>query len=437
MNDTHKQLHATTEAPNGKPDDKPSNKPAVRKAAKPKPVRWKKWLIIAGIGAAALALAAVMLQPSVIDVQLAQATQGPLSEAVEAQGQTRAKLRYTVAASISGRLLRTSIGVGDRIERGDVLAQIAPPPTDARSLATARAELAAAQARQRQAHAVLAEATSGARLASTEAARRSELFRMGMVSVESRDAYAQTAQAAADRVASAEASLVAAGAEVQSARSRLLGAGTAGGDAGAIMVRAPVSGHVLKVIEESERVVQAGSPLFELSQGEALELVVDVLTQDAVQVQAGQPIDITGWGGPRALVGKVRYVEPGAFTKVSALGVQEQRVNVIGDLDAAPPTLGAGYRIEAAIVTWSGNQVLQIPTGALFRRAGAWQTFAVEEGRARLRRLEVGHRNAEFAEVTAGIQAGESVVVFPSDLVADGVRVRDGSARHSIQGMQF
>lgn len=389
-------------------------------------INWKKWLLIAAAVAVVLAMAAAMLQPKVIDVQLTQAAKGPLSVAVEAQGQTRARLRYTVAAPISGRLLRTQLTVGNRVERGDVLARITPPPTDARSLATARAELAAAQARERQAGAARAEAASAARVAQAEAARRAELFGMGMVSVESRDTYAQAARAASDRVASAQASLVAAQADVQSARSRLLGAGNTGGDAGAIEVRAPVSGQVLKVVEESERVVAAGSPLFEMSQGDALELVVDVLTQDAVQVRAGQPMRITGWGGAGTLAGKVRHVEPGAFTKVSALGVEEQRVNVIGDLEAAPPALGAGYRIEAAIVTWTGEQVLQIPTGALFRRAGAWQAFAVQEGRARLRKLEIGHRNAEFAEVAAGLKEGEQVIVFPSDLIVEGVRVRAG-----------
>lgn len=398
----------------------------ARKAARPRQFSWKKWLLVAGIVAVSAAVAWKAMQPAVIDVQLAPATQGPLSVALEAQGQTRAKLRYTVAAPISGRLLRTRLGAGDRVERGDMLAQIAPPPTDARTLATARAELAAAQARQRQAGAQRTEAASSARTAAGEAARRAELFGMGMISVESRDSYAQAAQAAAARVAGAEASFIAAEAEVQSARSRLLGAGSGTGDAGAIMVRAPVSGIVLKVIEESERVVQAGSPLFELSQGDALELVVDVLTQQAVQVRAGQEIRITGWGGQTTLAGKVRHVEPGAFTKVSALGVEEQRVNVIGDLVQAPPTLGAGYRIEAAIVTWSGERVLQVPTGALFRRDGAWMVFVVEEGRARLRKLEIGHRNAEFAEVTAGIKADEPVIVFPSELIAGGVRVRQG-----------
>ena len=387
-------------------------------------INWKKGLILGGVTVAVIALAALLLQPTVVDVETATAQRGPLSVTVEEQGQTRAKLRYTVAAPISGRLLRTHFIAGDRVERGEVLARIAPPPTDARSLATARAELAAAQARQRQASAARAEAASDYRIAKSEAARRTELSHKGFISAEALDIFLQAAQAAEARLGGAQAALAATAAEVESARSRLLGAGTGAGDAGAITIRAPVSGRVLKVIEESERVVEAGSPLFDLSEGEALELVVDVLTQDATQIQSGDSILITGWGGPTTLTGKVRYVEPNAFTKISALGVEEQRVNVIGDPTDPPPTLGAGYRIEAAIVTWTGMNVLQIPSSALVRRTAAWQAFVIEDGRARLRKLEIGHRNAEFAEVVSGIKPDERVIVFPSDLVVDGARVK-------------
>ena len=209
---------------------------------------------------------------------------------------------------------------------------------------------------------------------------------------------------------------------MQSVRSRLLGAGTGAGE-GSIEIRAPVSGVVLKVYEESERVVTSGNPLFDLSKGNALELLIDVLTQDAVQVKTGDPIRVTGWGGGDTLKGKVRHVEPGAFTKVSTLGVEEQRVNVIGDLEDPPGSLGAGYRIEAAIVTWSSDDVLVVPTGALFRRANAWHVFVVEAGSARLRAIEIGHRNVNLAEVTSGLRVEDKVILFPSGLVTDGASV--------------
>lgn len=399
---------------------------STKPSGQPRRFKWKKWLLSGGALLVAGGLLAVMMQPKTLAVESVVIQRGALSVGVDAQGRTQAKLRYTVGAPISGRLMRTPLREGDRIEEGQVLARIAPPPTDARTAATARAELAAAQARERQAAAARGEADSRLSLANSELKRRTELYAQGFIGAEARETYLQAAQAALSRVDVAQATLAAARADVQSARSRLLGTGTGTGE-GAIEVRAPVGGVVLKVHEESERVIAAGSPLFDLSKGNALELVMDVLTQEAVQVSSGNAIRITGWGGAETLQGKVRQIEPGAFTKVSTLGVEEQRVNVIGDLDAPVDSLGAGYRIEANIVTWSSDDVLTVPTGALFRRAGAWHVFAVEAGRARLRALEVGHRNADMAEVASGLKEGEQVVLFPSGLVADGVTV-DASA---------
>lgn len=394
--------------------------------------KWKKWLLAGTIVAGVAALIAVSMTPDSVAVDSVNAKRGPLSVSVDAQGRTRAKLRYTVGAPISGRLLRIELREGDRIEWGDILARIAPPPIDARSAAAARADLAAARARQRQADAARVEAASELKRANRELVRRSDLSVRGFISPEARETYAQAAQAAAARLDVAQATLAAAVADVQSAAARLLGAGS-GNSTGAsdavIEVRAPVSGQVLKVHEESERVVASGSPLFDLSKGNALELVIDVLTQDAVQVKAGDPIRVSGWGGGKTLMAKVRQVEPGAFTKVSTLGVEEQRVNVIGDLADAPSSLGAGYRIEAAIVTWSADEVLIVPTGALFRRGDAWNTFVIVGEQARLRTLQIGHRNADFAEVTAGVEPGDKVIVYPSGLVVNGVRVRAQSTQ--------
>ncbi len=394
----------------------------AKPVTKPGGFKWKKWLLIGVVAVAAIAITVVAMAPATIAVEVVAAQRGPLSVSVDAQGRTRAKLRYTVGAPISGRLMRTTLREGDRIEQGDVLARIAPPPTDARTAATAHAELAATQARQRQAVAAKAEAASNLKLANSELARRTALYAQGFIGAEARETYAQAAQAAVSRLDVAQATLAAAVADVQSARSRLLGAGT-GTSEGMIEIRAPVSGVVLKVYEESERIVTSGNPLFDLSKGNALELLIDVLTQDAVHVKSGDPIRVTGWGGSDTLQGKVRHVEPGAFTKVSTLGVEEQRVNVVGDLADAPDSLGAGYRIEAAIVTWSAADVLVVPTGALFRRANAWHAFVIGEGRARLRTLEIAHRNTELAEVKSGIKPGEEVIIYPSALIADGVRV--------------
>ncbi len=384
---------------------------------------WPRWLWLTGIALLLAILLVALLRPAGVVVDTAIIERGPLVVTVDEQGRTRARDRYTVAAPVTGRLLRTKLDEGDAVKAGDVVARIAPPPADARASATLRNELAAAQARSRAADASLREADGAYQLAREEAVRRADLFARGLVSAESRDTYLQNAAAARARATSARASAAAARADVDSARSRLLGASGSGEGTAVIEVRTPVDGTILRVLEESERVVQAGAPLFELSGGEGLELIVDLLTEDAVKVHPGDDIRVTGWGGERVLPGTVRFVEPGAFTKISTLGVEEQRVNVIGDLIDPPTELGAGYRIEAAIVVWTGENVLKIPTSAIFRRQNAWHTFVLADGRARLRAVEIGARSIDYAELRNGLDEGATVIVFPSDLIEDGARV--------------
>ncbi len=386
----------------------------------------RKWISIGLAAVLGLGGLYLVFRPDPVRVEVASVSRGALEVSVEEQGQTRARDRYTVAAPITGRLLRTEVDEGWQIARDEVLATMAPPPEDPRTEATIRAELTAAEARRLEAESALLESENDEAQARREAERRRELFAQGTISAETREKYQQAAQSARARLETARASVRAARAEVARARSRLLGTQA---DANAdshptTAVRAPVSGTVLRVHEESERVVTAGTPLFEIGKGDGLEIVVDLLTEDAVQVEPGDVIWLTGWGGSKPLEGRVRYKEPQAFTEISALGVEEQRVNVIGDLIDPPASLGAGYRIEAAITTWRGDDVLRVPTSAIFQRGGGWRTFVVEEGRARLRAIEIGRRGADRAEVLAGLEAGDLVVVFPSDLVADGVPVR-------------
>jgi HlyD family secretion protein len=177
------------------------------------------------------------------------------------------------------------------------------------------------------------------------------------------------------------------------------------------------------VVEKNERIVQAGAPLIEIGNVASLEVVVDVLSEDAVRISEGDAARIEEWGGDGVLGGEVRMIEPDAFTEVSALGVEEQRVNVIVALDDAPAGLGAGYGVKASIVVWSGDDVLTVPTSALFRRRGAWQVFAVRDGVAELREVAIGHRSVEKAEVLSGLSEGETVILFPTDQIEDGVKV--------------
>ncbi|NNE70721.1 MAG: HlyD family efflux transporter periplasmic adaptor subunit, partial [Rhodothermales bacterium] len=184
----------------------------------------------------------------------------------------------------------------------------------------------------------------------------------------------------------------------------------------------PDAGRILLIPERSERAVAAGTPLMELGNADALEIVVDVLSEDAVRIDPGDAVELTGWGGETALPGRVRRVEPSAFTRYSALGVEEQRVNVIIDLLSRPERLGAGYRVEASVVIWE-QEALSVPTSALFRQAGEWRVFVIEDGRAELRSMEPGQRSADWAEVVSGLAEGDRVIIHPTDEVLAGVRV--------------
>ena len=380
-------------------------------------------LLLGVLGAAVVvALLVWSAQPRPLAVESAPVALRPLVVSVDEQGRTRAREPYTVAAPVTGQLLRTALIEGDSVSAGQVLASIAIAPEDRRTEAVLEAAVAAAEARYRVATAALDEAASAAARAQQEAQRRETLFAQRLIALEERESFAQAAAAAAAREANARATLQAASAERDSARSQRLGSA---GTEGILDVLAPAAGTVQRVFEKSQRVVTAGTPLFQISNGDALELVIDLLTQEAVQVAPGDRIQVTGWGGEQSLEGVVRYVEPEAFTKFSALGVEEQRVNVIGELLSPNPGLGAEYRIEAAIVVDESASALTVPTSALFRREERWHVFAVVGGLVQLREVGIGRRSIDMAEVLSGVQDGERVVVFPSDLVQDGIAVEE------------
>lgn len=384
--------------------------------------RLRRWLVgVLGL-VAVLALVMLSMQPTALTVETARVARQALVVTVNEQGRTRAREPYVIAAPVNGQLLRTELIEGDAVEAGQILAGIAVAPENQRTRAVLEAALAAARARETAAQASLEEAASLLTRAAQEAQRREQLFAQRMIGQEERDSYMQAHDAAQTREQAARAALVAARADVESARSQLLGVnGVEPGATQAIV--APVAGTVQKVFEKSERVVAAGTPLFQISDGDRLELMIDMLTQDAVRVSPGDEMLITGWGGAGTLHGRVRYIEPQAFTKYSALGVEEQRVNVIGELTDTNPGLGAEYRIEAAVVVDEFADVLTVPTSALFRRDESWHVFVVEQSHARLRPLQIGARSTEAAQVLDGLNEGDQVVVFPSDQVEEGVLV--------------
>jgi HlyD family secretion protein len=351
--------------------------------------RIRRWARMALGGLALLAVIYVAFRADPLLVETAPVTRGSLEVTVDEEGETRVRKRYVMAAPTTGRLLRIELDEGDEVEAGAVLAHIQPVPLDARALAGAQARLEAAQATKRSADAEVALTSAALEQAQRNTARANQLLEAGTLSTEDAGNATQDGNCAG---------------------------------ASCFHVNSPIDGRVLRVREESERIVAAGTPLIEVGDASKIEIVVDVLSTDAVRVQPGAVLRIEDWGGSEPLEARVRIVEPSGFTKISALGVEEQRVNVIADLVTPAPSLGDGYRVEARIVVWEADDVLRVPASALFRRGKRWNVFTLEEGRARLRPIEIGERGATQAQVLDGLSEGEQVLLHPSDRVEDGVR---------------
>ncbi len=380
------------------------------------------WWIAAG-ALALMAVVGLVLRPaSGIKVETATASRTTLVVTVDEEGRTRVRDRYVVASPVDGRLERIGVLEGHRLVAGDLVARIFPTPADPRAAGMARGALSAAQSRRGDVVARMQAAQALKEQTARELRRAQELFKGGAASEEAVE-QARLADTTADReIESRKAALGAAEAEVASARAALIGAGPAGSGP-AVEVRAPTAGRVLRVLQQSARVVMAGTPLIEIGNASGLEAVIDVLSEEAARISPSDKVTIDQWGGDEVLHGTVRLVEPEGFTKVSALGVEEQRVNVIVDLADPPAALGAGYRVEAHIATWTGENALTVPMSALFQEKGAWTVFTVQDGRAVRRTLRIGHQSAELAEVLGGLEEGDRVIVYPSPLIADGVRV--------------
>jgi HlyD family secretion protein len=373
-------------------------------------------LILALLGAAVYA--ALALRPRPVLVETAVAARGPLVVSIDEDGETRIHHRYVVAAPVAGRLERITLHPGDAVAAGTAVARLDPLPLDPRSREQAEARLAAAQASQREAETLVRRAGAALDQARRTRQRLERLAAEQVIAAEALDAARTAAHTAESDLAAARFRSRAAAFEVANARAVLLGA-----SGGAVPVLAPIAGRVLRLCEECEKVVAAGTSLLELGDAGELEVVVDILSSDAVQVRPGAPMLLDAGAGGTRLRARVRTVEPSGFTKVSPLGVEEQRVNVIGDFLDPPGTLGDRFRVEAQIVVWEGNDVLKVPAGALFREGKGWAVFTVADGRARHRAVEVGHRNPDEVEILAGLAPGETVIVHPSDAIGDGVRV--------------
>jgi HlyD family secretion protein len=393
--------------------------------------RTRLWWVV--IGGALLLLVYTTLRPQPVAVDVAQVVRGRFESSVEEDGKTRVRERYTVSAPLEGRLERIRLKAGDPVERDMVLAVMQPKEPaflDTRTEQELRARLGAVEATRERTRATMERVQASLNQAKADYERTKTLADAGLTTPAHRERDELAVKLASKEVAAAEFAYLAATHEVEMARAALSRVGKTAETQRLDQhweIRSPVLGRVLRVVHEDEGVVSLGTPLLELADPSDLEVVVDVLTTDAVLIRPGAQAWLERWGGPRALEGRVRLVEPSGFTKISALGVEEQRVNVVIDPVADREqwqNVGDGYRVDARIVVFSQDDAVKVPTGALFRDGEHWAVFIFADGYVRKRQVRISKRNGREALVEQGLEPGEQVVLYPSDAVHDGGRVR-------------
>jgi len=380
--------------------------------------------VVVVLALAAAVATAVALRPAPVSAKAARVDTGSVRVTVDWIGKTRVRDRYRVEAPVSGQLARIALHAGDRVRVGDLVAHIggaAASPLDPRSRAELAARVESARAVEAEAFAALERAKAATAQARSDAGRAEALAHEGSVSAQALEAARVEARVREQDLRAAEAGAERAAAEVRAARAAL-GAGAAQGPG--VEVHAPTGGAVLRVLRESAGPVAAGTPLVELGDPSSLEIVLDLPTADAVRLRAGQRATASGWGGERTLEAVVRRVEPSGYTKVSPLGVEEQRVNAL--LDPAGEgwdALGDGFAVDVQVIVEDLPDAIRVPASSLFRAGDGWAVYAVEDGRARQREVQVAARGGGVAAITRGLRPGEQVLVHPGDTVKDGVRV--------------
>lgn len=370
--------------------------------------------------------------PRAQPVDIATVKRAPLTVTVEEEGKTRVRDRYQVSAPVAGYVRRIELRAGDPVAGGQVLAVIEPARSvalDPRTRAQALAQLSAAGAALAVAQENLRAAAAAAQLAQLERVRAESLRQANFLSAHALDTArsAETRAQAAQQAAAYAVKVARFELEMARAASASPARLPARGAAEQLSVRAPVAGRVLRLQHESEGAVAAGQPLLEIGDPDTLEVEVEMLSTYAVRIAPGSRVILDRWGGDQAVQGRVRVVEPSGFTKISALGVEEQRVRVIVDITSpreAWAALGDGYRVEARFVLWAGAEVLQLPTSALFRKGAGWAVFVLKGGRAHLVPVETGQRAGLVTQVLSGLEAGTEIVSHPDDTLDDGVRVK-------------
>lgn len=461
--------------------DSANNRQAVEQNAETLPVdkgrrtrRWRRWLyVLGGVGVAGLVVYAFRPQPIAVD--LATVERGELQVTVSAEGQTRVRDRYVVAAPVDGKLQRIDLAEGDAVAAGDIVAQLDPLPLTSQveaaqarrraaqaqlagvdtqrpkpeALRQAETRIRAAQAQMAQAQAQVSEAEAALNQAERDRDRAATLYAQGAIPRQDLEVQELQVTQRQQALATARQQVAVAQADIRAAQANLdvltaeqqdpdyledvyradiaaidAELASLADDARRTTITAPAAGQVLTILEPSARFVAAGTPLLSVGNPDGLELVIDILSTDAVRVSPGDPIEIDRWGGDETLEATVRQVEPSAFTEVSALGVDEQRVNVIADFVNPTVPLGDGFRVDAHIVVWQSDDVLTVPISALFRCDTDWCTFVDEDGRAQRRQVAVGPRSDFAAVVETGLVEGEQVVLYPGDQIEAGVRIQ-------------
>ena len=395
----------------------------------------QKMIVVLVVFAVAAVVTLAML-PKPVAVDLAEIERGPLVVTITDDGRTRIRERYVVSAPLNGRLVRIRHKPGDEVIAQETLLTTIEPTDpgllDPRTIAQSEARVKAAEARLKQATPSLESARVALNHAETELGRLQRLASRNAGSQQTLDAQRVAFRQAGNNYASTEFEIEIAGFELEVAKAALSrGTDNQQSDGWNFPVNSPISGRVLRVFQESATIVNAGDRILEVGDPTDLEVVVDVLSTDAVRIRPGNRVMLEQWGGGKSLAATVRLIEPSALTKVSALGIEEQRVNVIIDFTDPPesrPALADGYRVEAAVVEWESSHVLKVPVGALFRDGDSWAVFIARGDCARLTHVEPGHRNDNEAEVVSGLSEGDRVVLYPGDRIEDGVRVEERSA---------
>jgi HlyD family secretion protein len=388
----------------------------------------------AGITLTAMAVAAALawgFWPGPVPVEGVPVVRAPLRVTVEEEGRTRVKDRFVISAPVAGYLQRIQLEVGDAVTQGQTLAVMEPLRSevlDPRSRARAEAQVAAAQAALKSAEEQVVSARAEDIYAQAEYRRKQKLLKDALISQDDLDQAQTLARQAVAARRSAEFAVEVARFDLEAAQTALQYSVSGDGveELETVKLRAPVASRVLAIHHESEGVVVTGEDLLEIGDPAALEVAVDVLSADAVRIRPGGAVEFRRWGGEQSLDGVVRVVEPTGFTKISALGVEEQRVWVIADITSPREQwqqLGDGYRVEAHFILWEGQDVLQVPASALFHHGDGWAVFAIRGGKARRVAVQTGHSNGLVTQVLSGIEAGEVVIAHPDDRVEDGVRV--------------